>query len=106
MYSLIQISNEIPSIDYNRVPSKCLIYSRLVVKKVIVQNVVFIVRHLVIVSAFGQVAGSQDLEVILLPAVVSSCLLVDTFHPLQRLQYLSAVHLKSGARAKVPYCSK
>ena len=106
MYLLIQISNEIPSIDYNRVPSKCLIYSRLVEKKVIVQNVVFIVLNLVIASAFSQVAGSQDLEVILLLAVISGCLLVDAFHPLQRLQYLSAVHLKPRARVKRPYCSK
>ena len=95
----IQISNEIPSIDYNRMPSKCLIYSRLVEKKVIVQDVVFIVLNLVIVSAFSQVAGLQDLEVVLLTAVISCCLLVDTFHPLQRLQYLRAVHLKPGARA-------
>ena len=106
MYLLIQISNKIPSIDYNRMPSKCLIYSRLVEKKVIVQNVVFIVLNLVIVSAFSQVAGSQDLKVLLLTAVISCCLLVDTFHPLQRLQYLRAVHLKPGARAKMPYCSK
>ena len=100
MYLLIQISNEIPSIDYNRVPSKCLIYSRLVEKKVIVQNVVFIVLNLVIASAFSQVAGLQDLEVVLLSTVIPpSCLLADTFHPLQRLQYLRAVHLKPGARA-------
>ena len=99
MYLLIQISNEIPSIDYNRVPSKCLIYSRLVEKKVIVQNVVFIVLNLVIASAFSQVAGLQDLEVVLLTTVISCCLLADTFHPLQRLQYLCAVHFKPGARA-------
>ena len=99
VFAFIQISNEIPSIDYNRVPSKRLIHSRLVEKKVIVQNVVFIVLNLVIVSAFSQVAGLEDLEVLLLTAVISCCLLVDTFHPLQRLQYLSAVHLKPGARA-------